>query len=96
MPLAKNLSAYEDLRSHFDRALQSVNGIRITTPSHGAAVSMRARFYALRKLEREHSIEIYDPGDERRGRSPYENMSIEVEDNQILIKHVAPILIEDL
>lgn len=96
MPLAKNISAYEDIRQHFDRALQATTGIRITKASHGAAVSMRARFYAMRKLERERSLEIYEPGDPRRGASPYENLSIEVEDNAILIRHVAPDLVEDL
>lgn len=96
MPLAKNLSAYEDIRRHFDRAVQSKIGIRINTPTHGAAVSMRARFYAMRKLEREASVLIYEPEDPRRGSSPYENLSIEVEDNAVLIRHTEPITIEEL
>lgn len=96
MPLAKNLSAYEDIRPHFDRALQSIRGIRINTPSHGAAVSLRARFYAMRKLERERSIEIYLPEDPRRGMSPYENLSIEIDDTAVILRPVAPITVEDL
>lgn len=96
MPLAKNLTAYEDLRPHFNRALQSVNGIRITCASYGAAVSMRARFYALRKLEREHSVEVYEPEDARRGLSPWENLAIGIQDNCILITHSEPIVVEEL
>lgn len=96
MPLAKNINAYEDIRQHFDRALQSQAGIRITTPTHGSAVSMRARFYAMRKLERERSLELYEPGDPRRGVSPYENLSIEIEDNSVVLRHTAPIVVEDL
>lgn len=96
MPLAKNLNAYEDIRPHFDRALQSANGIRITTPTHGAAVSLRARFYSMRKLEREQSLQIYDPEDPRRGVSPYENLAITVEDNAVILRHVAPLMVEDL
>lgn len=96
MPLAKDLSAYEDIRPYFERALESLKGIRINTPSNGDAVSMRSRFYAMRKLERARSLEIFEPGDSRRGISPYENLKIEVVDNQILIRHVAPITVEDL
>jgi hypothetical protein len=96
MPLAKNLSAYEDLRPHFDRALVSPRGIRITVASSGAAVSLRSRLYALRKLEREASIDVYDPGDLRRGTSPYENLAITIEDNAVLITPRAPPKVEDL
>lgn len=96
MPLAKNLSAYEDIRPHFDRALQSVNGIRINTPTHGAAVSLRARLYALRKLEREDSLDKYEPEDPRRGVSPYENLKIEIEENSVTLRHTEPITVEEL
>lgn len=96
MPLAKNLSAYEDLRRHFDRALISPKGIRITVASSGAAVSLRSRFYMLRKLEREASIDLYPPGDERRGASPYENIAISTLDNTVLLTHSTPPKVEDL
>lgn len=96
MPQAKNIAAFEDLRPHFNQALQSPNGIRIRTASKGAAISMRARFYTLRKLEREASVNLYEPEHPLRGLSPYENLSISIEDNSVVIRHTEPITVEEL
>jgi hypothetical protein len=96
MPQAKNIAAFEDLRPHYNRALQSPNGIRIRCASSGAAVSMRARFYTLRKLEREASVDLFPPEHPLRGLSPYENLSISIEDNCVVIRHTEPIVVEDL
>lgn len=96
MALSKNITEYEDCREHLDRALSSTKGIRITTSAPGVAIHLRQRMYKLRQLEKVRSTEIYEIGDERRNKTPYDNLSITVVDDAVEIRHTAPLLVEDL
>ena len=96
MALSNNIASYEDIRLHLDRALGAETGIRLRCNSHGQAVHMRQRLYKLRALEREQSLELYEPGDSRRATSAYDLLKIEVEDEHVLILQIAPIVVEDL
>lgn len=96
MALSKNITEYEDCREHLDRALVSRAGIRITCPDSGGAVHLRQRLYKLRQMEKVRSTELYDIGDARRNHTPYDNLHIKVVGNSIEIRHVAPIMVEEL
>lgn len=96
MPLSRNITEYEDCREHLDRALVATTGIRINLSTSGGAVHLRQRLYKLRQLEKIRSTEIYEIGDERRNKTPYDNLSIQVVGDSVEIRHTAPITIEDL
>lgn len=96
MALSKSITEYEDCREHLDRALVSTKGIRITTPAPGVAIHLRQRLYKLRQLEKVRSTEIYEIGDERRNKTPYDNLSITVSADAVEIRHTTPLLVEDL
>lgn len=98
MPLPNNIQLYEDIRHHLDRALESPNGIRLNTATSGQAVNLRQRLYKLRALEKERSLEIFEPGDERRAKTAWDNLEIEHTkgDPFLTIVHRAPVTVEDL
>jgi hypothetical protein len=52
--------------------------------------------YKLRQLEKVRSTEIYEIGDERRNKTPYDNLSITVVEDAVEVRHTAPLLVEDL
>lgn len=96
MALSKNIAEYEDCREHLDRAISSPKGIRITLPTAGQAVHMRQRLYKLRQLEKLRSVELYDVGDDRRNKTPYDNLAIAVVDNCVEVRFAEPIVVENL
>lgn len=96
MSLSQDIQTYEDIRPHFERALASANGIRISTRSPGQAVHLRQRLYKLRALDRKRSFEIYEPGHEMRGRSVYENVEIVLDGESVMIRPIEPVKVEDL
>lgn len=96
MALSKNITEYEDCREYLDRALVATTGTRIKLPSNGGAVHLRQRLYKLRQLEKVRSLELYEIGDERRNKTPYDNLAIVVVDNTVEIRHAEPIIVEDL
>jgi hypothetical protein len=96
MALSKNIAEYEDCREWLDRALSSANGIRKTLPDNGKAIYTRQRLYKLRQLEKIASIDTYEVGDERRSKTAWDNLTIEVVDNCVEIRHAKPIEVEEL
>lgn len=96
MALSKTLSDYEDIRPKLDHALTTEKGIRVLLPDHGKAVHMRQRCYALRKLEKRASQDIFEIGDERRGTSAYDNLEFAVVDCAVEIRKVASMIVEEL
>lgn len=98
MPLTNNISDYEAVRVYLDRALESPAGIKITLPSHGQAVHLRQKLYKLRQLETRASVDVFPVGDDRRGASPWDGLSIQVEKGscELRILHQTPIRIEEL
>lgn len=96
MSLSQDINTYEDIRPHLDRALESPRGIRVTTRNKGQAIHLRQRLYKLRSLDTKRTLELFDPGDSRRGVSIWKDLVISIEDNAILIQHGEPIKIEEL
>jgi hypothetical protein len=96
MALSRDITTFEDIRPYLDQALSAEKGIRITTPSKGSAVHLRQRLYTLRALERKNSLSIYDVGDERRGKSAYDDIAISVDECAVEIRKTTPIVVQEL
>lgn len=79
--------SFDGLRELCDRALAAPSGdfVKITTKSKSAAKSFRQRVYALRSYDRGQSLKIYEPGDPRHGRSPYDALIVNVEGEVVLM-----------
>lgn len=97
MALSNDLKSYEDIRPYFERALATEKGIRLETRSRGQAIHLRQRLYKLRQLDRLRSTDLFEPGDERRGVSVYENVEVIIEDEvNVIIRPIEPVRIEEL
>lgn len=77
MPPSKSLISYADVQEALDRALASERGVIAKFMTRGAAVQFRHRCYSLRKILREKSAEVYQPGDPMYGRTPYDELIIQ-------------------
>ena len=78
MPLATNLSAYEDCFDLFDRAKQSPRGIRVSVLDQGAAYQLRLRLYYSRRLLRDEARTIYAHDDPAYGISAFDALAISI------------------
>lgn len=74
MTTSSTITAYEDMRTVSERAINSERGIRMKFPSRGAAVHFRQRLYKFRTLDREASKRVYDKGENAWGTSPYDGL----------------------
>jgi len=79
-----------------DAALESPNGVAIETPTQGQATYLRHRLYAFRVLDRKASMELYEVGDPRRGRSVYDTLNFSCEGARVEIRHSAPLKVYNL
>lgn len=86
MPLSNNINVYDDVRQHFDRALEHPRGIALTCETRGRAINLRQRMCKLRSLVKEQNSEIYDVGDPQRSTTPWDLLKLTVEDNRLLIE----------
>lgn len=76
-----------ELRDVLDRALVAPKGIRIRTPSPGQATSLRQRIYNIRRQDHEASQTLYDPGHPSYDASPYDVITVSIEEGTNLILH---------
>jgi hypothetical protein len=78
MNFSQSLLAFDDLRPHFDRALGSERGIKITCDSYSQAVILRARFNYYRKLDRQSNKRTYGEEHPLHNRSIYDRLILRV------------------
>ena len=104
MTLPKNPHAYENVREVLDQALASEKGLKLRaaqpedTPDQARrrAITLRQRIYRMRKLDREISERAFEPGDERRGRSVYDALIIDMAGDEISIRKGQPFKVEEI
>lgn len=85
MSFSKSPLAFDDVKSYLHQALDAPKGIKITFPTRAAAITFRSRCNHYRKRDRDASKEIYEPGNPRRGTSPYDGLSLMIDDTQVVI-----------
>lgn len=71
-------AAYTDCFDLFDRALDAPNGIRKRATDDGQALNLRQRLHYARTLKRRESFEVYPPDSPHYGTSPYDNLIVQV------------------
>lgn len=81
------LSAPRDL---LERALQSVNGIRVWFPDQASAISMRNRFATVKTEMRKQSCRLYEPGSELYNKSPYDSVAVHIQPVEVYTEEFAP------
>jgi hypothetical protein len=72
LPMPKSMAAYADCEEHFERALNSANGIAITLATPSEAHSLRHKMNTYRAQLRRNSKRVYPEDDSRHGTSPYD------------------------
>ena len=87
MPSSQALASYDDVRAFMDRALDSERGVRIPVKDRNRAIHLRQRSYALRKLDRDISREVYPDEDKRHGRSVYDCLVITIDPDGNMLIH---------
>ncbi len=86
MSASTTLSSYADCEELFERALQSKSGTWIKAEDNGAAMQLKTRLNYCRKLLRDQSREIYEPGDAEYGVSAYDSLTVSVRGNTVYLK----------
>ena len=81
MTAPKSVAAYGDCEEHFQRALNSANGIAVTLEAPGMATRFRQKMNSYRALLRRQSQKVYEPSDPRFNTSPYDAYAL-VEDKE--------------
>lgn len=76
----KSSFAYPQARALLDKALFAPNGIAVNDIPFNKASSLRFSMYALRKKEREDSINFFEKGDPMYGKSAWEELQISIND----------------
>lgn len=96
MPLPKSLAAYPDCQEALDRALDSSKGVKIKPDKSPWRLQLRLRYFITRV--REENKKVYPPEHPMHGASPYDAMSIRVENGSVIIEKVSPenIKVEEL
>jgi hypothetical protein len=88
-----------DLRDYLERALASERGIRVRgQESKGDATKLRQRLYSFRYADRKDSQKIYATNDPRYGKSVYDCLTVDIDDefNLLIRKVVANKEVEEL
>lgn len=70
--------AFDDLKPHFDRALEAEKGIKIVCDSFAQATILRARFNYYRKLDRQANTKVYEADHPLYGKSLYDKLILRV------------------
>lgn len=98
MTLSTTLLAYSQEREILDSALSADKGIRVIKEDDNAAKHLKQRCNKLRVLDREMNQEIYQPGHDLHGRSPYDILTISTYKNTVTMRKRSPELptIEEL
>lgn len=92
----------DEVREVLERALASPTGIRVTMKgdTHEAAIKaairLRWQCNSLRKADREATLAMFPPGDERRGRSQFDGLELRLEGATIVIEPRRPPPILDI
>jgi hypothetical protein len=74
----KSPLAFEDAQIVFERALNSLKGIRITCKTRGAAIALRSRYNYWRKLNRLENSHTYPPDHPLHKHSIYDKLILRI------------------
>lgn len=99
--MSQSIDSYADLLPILDSVVETRVGKRILRISKGSAINMRQRVYQLRLLDRKQNREIYEKGHPQHGTSPYDPISVEINDLGevgwgVDIRYGAPMVVVDL
>lgn len=78
MSLPTTRHAYLDCYTYFDSTLDDPKGIRLRVADIDAATNLRMRLHQARKIRRNESMDIYEPGHPQYGVSPYDNIVVRI------------------
>ena len=76
MALSSSHLSYSDCYSLMDEALRQPRGVRVSQPTHDAAIFFRMRLHQARSIDRKRSLDIYEPGDYLRNTSQYDALVV--------------------
>lgn len=83
----QTLSAPRDL---LERALASVNGLRVWFPTESAAISMRNRIQTVKTEDRKQSCKLYDLGSPLYNTSTYDGVACHIQPVEVYQPDFAP------
>jgi len=91
MPNSTSLLAYPDVKDAFEKALNSVYGVRVSFKSSKEAHRFVGRCNSFRLLDRKENLKIYpEPASTLHGRSVYDVLSLSREDKVVTIVPLKP------